>query len=668
MCGIFGFCNYCVEHTTEYLVKSLIQGLRRLEYRGYDSAGLCLDDVQQSGGGRPVIVKKTGNVQRLYETAVEENQGGFDMSLPCSGAVGIAHTRWATHGPPSDVNSHPHASGPSLDFVVVHNGIMTNYREMKAYLQEKGYAFQTETDTEVIAVLFAFLYKKQENFAQLMMEVMQFISGAFAVVVKSVHFPGELCACKVGSPLVVGVKTATRRVSPSRRLEAVTGPTEVFVASDTTPIIEHTKQVHYCEDHDIVHVRQGEVHFYNAKRIAEGGDDMSPRTEIPAFPLPEQRAYQQLETEIEAIARGNYPHFMLKEIHEQPETVVNSMRGRFSYIDKTLRLGFFSDQNARLLHQARRFVFVACGTSLNACIAVRPLYDELAECPIQIENASDFLDRLPKIFRDDVCIFVSQSRETADTLRVLEYCKKLGAMCVGITNTVGSSISRLTDFGMHLNCGPEIGVASTKAYTSIIVCLNLFAIKLSENSKLHDARREAIMNGLANLSADVARTLKACSDCVKEIAETMKDAKSVLVLGRGYQFATALEAALKIKELTYIHTEGINAGELKHGPLALIDEHIPVIIICTKDSIIDRVRNAVHQIRARNGRPIVVLSEPDEELESLAEKVIRVPATVDCLQTVINIIPMQLLSYSTAVLRGNNVDCPRNLAKSVTVE
>jgi glutamine---fructose-6-phosphate transaminase (isomerizing) len=376
-----------------------------------------------------------------------------------------------------------------------------------------------------------------------------------------------------------------------------------------------------------------------------------------------------LEMALESLSKGNYPHFMLKEIYEQVQSVVNTMRGRINFANGHVQMGGFlvkSHRNALL--SARRIMFIACGTSLNACIAVRPLFDELAGCPTAIENASDFLDRSPKIFRDDVCFFVSQSGETADVLRALEYCRDAGAVLVGMTNTVGSSISRLTHFGAHLNCGPEIGVASTKAFSSQIVALTLISLMLAEDSVSLQPRRTAILKGLENLSADIDKALRMTEEKIKKVAASFVSARSLLIIGRGFQYATCLEAALKVKELSYIHTEGINAGELKHGPLALIDETIPVIVICTKDHLVDRSRAAVQQIRARNGKPIVILSDPDPEVEALAEEVIRVPSTVDCLQVLINAIPMQLLAYHVAVMRGNDVDCPRNLAKSVTVQ
>lgn len=660
MCGIFGVCSYCSPCTMEELVVTLVNGLRRLEYRGYDSAGLCVDV-----DGQPTVVRRTGNVQALYDAAVTENIGKIPMDAKTASHAAISHTRWATHGPPCDKNAHPQSSGSDNEFVVVHNGIMTNFREMKTFLEGKGHKFVSDTDTEVVAALAAYLYHEQSRdgkvtFAEIAMEVMKLTEGACAFAFVSKHFPGELVACKRGSPLIIGIKNrgASQGVKTvGHALGASShddGPCDIFVASDVSPIAEHTKQVVYLDDGDVVSVKDGKVHFFNLARA---------ESQL----LGEVRAVKELELELEALTKGNYAHFMLKEIFEQVETVVSSMRGRVNWDTSEVKMGGFM-KNKRLLKTARRLLFISCGTSLNACIAVRPLFDELVGVPTAVENASDFLDRKPKVFRDDVCIFVSQSGETADTLRAMEHCREYGSVLVGFTNTVGSAISRQTDFGAHLNCGPEIGVASTKAFTSQIVTLTLMALMLCDDSIELKARRAEILKGLNSLSSDVANCLQTTEPLIRDLAERMFDAKSVLVLGRGYQFATSLEAALKIKELSYIHTEGLNAGELKHGPLALIDENIVVIIICTKDALIERVRAAVQQIRARNGKPIVLLSEADPEVEELADTVVRVPQTTDCLQSIVNVVPLQLLAYHTACKRGNNVDCPRNLAKSVTVQ
>ena len=534
---------------------------------------------------------------------------------------------------------------------------MTNFSETKQFLKSKGFTFSSDTDTEVIAVLAQYLYEKSNpsTFAQLAMEIMDVVQGAYALVLKSSHFPNELIGCRRGSPLVVGIKQATNTdthagVSPGE-------PFEVFVSSDPSAIAEHTNRVVYLEDEDLIHVTENAVHFFNKSRT---DDFQNHRSEL--------REMLELEIELESLSKGHYAHFMLKEINEQVDSVRNSMRGRINFTTEIARLGGFTPHHVESIRLARRIVFISCGTSLNSCLAVRPTFDQLQNVPVVVENASDFLDRSPRIFRNDVCFFVSQSGETADTLRAFEYCKERGAIVVGFTNVVGSTISRLTEFGAHLNAGVEIGVASTKAYTSQIVTLTIVALILAGDSIALAPRRQEIIRGLASLSDHIRECIVGTEKKVIEIAHKLKDAKSVLVLGRGYQYATCLEAALKIKELTYVHTEGINAGELKHGPLALIDEYIPVIILCTKDSLVDRARSAIQQVHARKGKPIAIVSEADAEVESLVDDVIRVPATVDCLQSIVNIVPLQLLAYHLAVLRGNNVDCPRNLAKSVTTQ
>jgi glucosamine--fructose-6-phosphate aminotransferase (isomerizing) len=643
------------------VVERLITGLKRLEYRGYDSAGICVED-----GGKTVIVKKVGNVANLEQLALRENAGNLSMDTVVKEHTSMAHTRWATHGAPCDINAHPQSNTDDNEFVVIHNGIMTNFSETKAFLQSKGYSFRSETDTEVICALAKYLYTEAVSqgktlaFQELVMEVMSLTGGAFAMVFKSYHYPNEIVACKKGSPLIVGFRTSVGQESRAAATHtpidvSSRGPTdslEVFLASDSSAIAEYTKNVVYLNDEDVVKVAHGKMEYFNRLTSATN---------------PQPREVQQLEVALESLSRGGYPHFMLKEIFEQTESVFNSMRGRVNFGNGKVSLGGFNNQR-KTLRSARRLMFISCGTSLNACIAMRPLFDELCQVPIAVENASDFLDRSPSIFRDDVCIFVSQSGETADTLRALEYCRDRGAILVGFTNTVGSSISRQTDFGAHLNCGVEVGVASTKAFTSQIVAMTLLALLIADDSVSLAQRRLDIIHELSALSGKIADCLKLVDEKMKALALRLKSEKSVLVLGRGYQYAACLEAALKIKELTYIHTEGINSGELKHGPLALIDENIPVIVMATKDALIDRARSAVQQINARKGKVIAVISEADPEIEAVADTIIRVPGTTDCLQCILNIIPMQLLAYHLAVARGNNVDCPRNLAKSVTTQ
>lgn len=640
----------------------LITALHRLEYRGYDSAGVSLTGCTP----QTVVLKKVGNVGVLEKAALADNVAGLDLAATSSMAAGIAHTRWATHGEPCDRNAHPHSSDPQNEFTLVHNGIMTNFSTMKQLLQGKGFTFLSDTDTEVIAGLAKYLYDTQvasgkpPTFAHLVMEVMQLTEGAYAMVFQSLHFPGELVACKRGSPMIVAVRRKEGEGEFRREDSAATVPSdqpaEFFFASDSSAIIEHCRDVVYLQDDDVAVVKSGRLHIYNRAR----------NSDFKKL-LPELREIHSVEVALEGLHKGSYNHYMQKEIFEQPESLVNSMRGRINYETLRISLGGFNNK-MHIMRNASRLLFISCGTSLNACLAVRPMFDELSGTAVAVENASDFLDRSPYVSRNDVCIFVSQSGETADTLRALEYCQEKGATVVGFCNTVGSSISRQTHFGAHLNCGLEIGVASTKAYTSQIVTMSLVALMMCSDSIRLTARRETVARALTSISRDVADVLRTTDQQMALLAQKLKNAKSVLILARGYQYATCLEGALKIKELTYVHTEGINLGELKHGPLALIDETMPIIVIATRDSLIDRARAAVQQIRARQGKPIVMLSEPDAELEPLCEEVIRVPQTVDCLQCIVNVVPLQLLAYHLAVARGNNVDCPRNLAKSVTVQ
>lgn len=659
MCGIFGYGHFQQRRTNKRILDYLITGLKRLEYRGYDSAGVCVDN-----GSAPVVIRQKGNVDALRQCAVEENKGKLDLDATTETSVGIAHTRWATHGEPCERNAHPHSSKDG-EFVLCHNGIMTNYAETKVFLTEKhGYVFTSDTDTEVIAQLYHYVYHldggSKMDFVELTQQVMEHIAGAYALIVKSTHFPGELIACKKGSPLIVGIPEkptgSPNKMNGSTSVHphssAITGRIscdELFVSSDANALAEHTKKVAYMEDNDIAYYSGGYLEFFNSK----------PDSTPPQL--------SQLDIAVSQLSKGKYEHFMLKEIFEQNESVMTSMRGRINFESKAVTLGGFI-AHLPSLKTSSRLLFISCGTSLNACYAVRPLFDELVNMPVNVENASDFLDRSPFVSRSDACIFVSQSGETADTLRALEYCRSRGATLIGFTNVVGSSISRSTHFGAHLNAGVEVGVASTKAYTSQVIVMTLMALLLSADSVSKQQRRIDIINSLAAIPSLIHDTLTNCTNQVKTIAADLVAAKSVIVLGRGYQYATCLEAALKIKELTYIHTEGINSGELKHGPLALIDEDTPVIAFCTKDALLDRAKAAVQQVRARKGKPIVITSADDVELKEAAEIIIRVPQSIDCLQCIINILPMQLLSYHLAVLRGNNVDCPRNLAKSVTVQ
>ncbi|XP_049958804.1 glutamine--fructose-6-phosphate aminotransferase [isomerizing] 1-like isoform X3 [Schistocerca serialis cubense] len=676
MCGIFAYLNYLTPKTRREILELLVNGLKRLEYRGYDSAGVALDSAD---GQDITIVKKSGKVQALQdEIFSKEKTLDFEGTTDCH--VGIAHTRWATHGVPSEVNSHPQRSDPNHSFVVVHNGIVTNYKDVKMFLEKKGYRFESETDTEIIAKLVHHLYAQHPNysFRELVEQVIQQLEGAFALAFKSKYFPGECVATRRGSPLLVGIKTKTRLATdhvpilyskdhrPHGRgdLPIITRSestaefqpledkeVEYFFASDASAVIEHTNRVIFLEDDDVAAVKDGLLSIHRLRRSL---DDSHSREIIT------------LKMEIQQIMKGNYSSFMQKEIFEQPESVINTMRGRLNFDTKTVVLGGIKDYIPEI-RRCRRLMLIGCGTSYHSAVATRQLLEELTELPVMVELASDFLDRSTPVFRDDVCFFISQSGETADTLMALRYCKNRGALIVGITNTVGSSICRESHCGVHINAGPEIGVASTKAYTSQFISLVLFALVLSEDRISLQARRSEIIEGLKHLDEKIREVLEV-DDEVKELAKDLYHQKSLLIMGRGYNFATCMEGALKVKELTYMHSEGIMAGELKHGPLALVDKQMPVIMIVMRDPVYVKCMNALQQVTAREGRPIVICEKGDKETQSFASRVIEVPRTVDCLQGILTVIPMQLLSYHIAVLRGCNVDCPRNLAKSVTVE
>ncbi|PKI84794.1 glutamine--fructose-6-phosphate transaminase (isomerizing) [Malassezia vespertilionis] len=699
MCGIFAYVNYLVEKDRRQIIDIITTALGRLEYRGYDSAGITVDgDTEQD----VMIFKQVGKVQALRNHI---NEAPIDFARTFVSHTGMAHTRWATHGPPSPLNCHPHRSDDKAEFTVVHNGILTNYRELKMVLEKKGYKFETDTDTEAVAVLVKYFWdsypeNRKPNFHTVVRCAIKELEGAFSFVFKSVHFPDELIAARRGSPLLVGVKTEKKLkvdfvdVQPGNPADIDVGqpnlhsspqltqfndpviqnngsidkllrsqsraflsedgvpqPIEYFIASDASAVIEHTKRVLYLEDDDIAHIAEGELHIHRLRR----NDGLSTT-----------RSIETLEMELAEIMKGQFDHFMQKEIYEQPESVVNTMRGRVNFDTRQVKLGGLS-QYLNTIRRCRRIVFIACGTSYNSCVATRAIFEELSEIPVSVELASDFLDRKSPIFRDDVCVFVSQSGETADTILAMRYCLGRGALCVGVVNTVGSTISRETHCGVHINAGPEIGVASTKAYTSQYIALIMMAVQLSEDRVSMTARRSEIIDGLHALPEQL-RTILAEDKAFQDLAyNVLFREKSLLIMGRGYQFATCLEGALKIKEVCYMHSEGILAGELKHGPLALIDESMAVILIMTKDSLYPKVQTALSQVCARNGRPIIICNEDDENVAAGA-RAIRVPQTVDCLQGLLTVVPLQLISYHLATASGVDVDFPRNLAKSVTVE
>ncbi|KAI6380795.1 glutamine--fructose-6-phosphate transaminase (isomerizing) [Pyricularia grisea] len=706
MCGIFGYINYLVEKDRKFILDTLVNGLSRLEYRGYDSAGLAVDGDKKK---EVYAFKEVGKVAKLKELI---DSSDLDLEKTFDSHAGIAHTRWATHGPPSRINCHPHRSDPTWEFSIVHNGIITNYKELKTLLESKGFKFETETDTECIAKLAKYLYDHNPKlgFTDLAKAVINELEGAYGLLIKSVHYPHEVIAARKGSPLVIGVKTSRRMkvdfvdveyadehsplpaetasqnvalkkaglgsslLSPASAAGGLTAPdksllhrsqsrafmtddglpmpTEFFLSSDPSAIVEHTKKVMYLEDDDIAHIHEGSLNIHRLKK-ADGSSNV--------------RTIQTLELELQEIMKGKFEHFMQKEIFEQPESVVNTMRGRLDIENKKVTLGGLRSYISTI-RRCRRIIFIACGTSYHSCMAVRGIFEELAEIPIAVELASDFLDRQAPVFRDDTCVFVSQSGETADSLMALRYCLERGALTVGIVNVVGSSISLLTHCGVHVNAGPEIGVASTKAYTSQFIAMVMFALSLSEDRASKIARREEIMEGLSKISDQIKEVLKQ-DQVIKDLcSKTFKDQKSLLLLGRGSQFSTALEGALKIKEISYLHCEAVMSGELKHGVLALVDENLPIIMILTRDNIFKKSLNAYQQVVARGGKPIVICNPADEEFGANDAEKIEIPKTVDCLQGILNVIPLQLISYWLAVMEGLNVDFPRNLAKSVTVE
>ncbi|BEI88479.1 uncharacterized protein CcaverHIS019_0111970 [Cutaneotrichosporon cavernicola] len=708
MCGIFAYCSYLTERDRGYVCELLCNALARMEYRGYDSAGIGIDG--DSPTDPYILFKEVGKVSALRKhvaggipTPAPGNEANalttpVDMKKLFVSQTSMAHTRWATHGVPCSLNCHPHVSDPLTEFSVVHNGIITNFKELKLVLQKRGYVFRTDTDTECVAILCKYVYESQPNkrlnFQTLIKTVLKELEGSFAFVFKSVHFPDEIIAARRGSPLLIGVKSERKlkvdfvdvELQDDKQIpvpEAVDGqgllavpangtaapgsnlrrqqsraflsedgmpqPIEFFVASDPAAIVEHTKKVLYLEDDDIAHIADGQLHIHRLRR-----DDG----------LSSVRAIETLEIELAEIMKGQYAHFMQKEIYEQPESVVNTMRGRVNFDNNTVTLGGLKAY-LPVIRRGRRLLFVACGTSYHSCIAARPVFEELTEIPVAVELASDFLDRRTPVFRDDVAIFVSQSGETADTILAMRYCLERGALCLGVVNVVGSTLSRETHSGIHINAGPEIGVASTKAYTSQYIALIMMAVQLASDSMSKAARRAEIIAGLHDIPGQI-KTILTMDKEIQQLATTFAKQNSLLIMGRGYQFATCLEGALKIKELCYMHSEGILAGELKHGPLALVDEHLPIIFIMTKDSLYPKVQSALQQVIARNGKPIVFITEGEEAPADV--KTVVVPKTTDCLQGLLNVIPLQLLSYHIAVQRGVDVDFPRNLAKSVTTE
>ena len=614
MCGIIAY----VGNKEAYPI--LIKGLKRLEYRGYDSAGVALINNKTIN-----LYKKQGKVVELENFAVGKN---------LAGNTGIGHTRWATHGAPNDENAHPHFSGTN-NLAIIHNGIIENYASLKKELLQRGHEFTSETDTEVLIHLIEDIQKNTNiDLVEAVRIALNEVIGAYAIVIVSKNHPDLMIAAKKSSPLVIGVGKDG----------------EYFVASDATPIVEYTKNVVYLEDEEIGVIQKGEkLRLINIKN-----QEKTPYV-------------QELEMQLEAIEKGGYKHFMLKEIYEQPISIRNSMRGRINVDTGIVSLGGIRDYVQKIIN-ADRIIIVACGTSWHAGLVGEYLFEDLARIPVEVEYASEFRYRNPIINENDVVIAISQSGETADTLAAIKLAKDKGATIIGICNVVGSTISRETHAGSYTHAGPEIGVASTKAFTSQVTVLSLMALSIAhKKGTISDSKFRQLLVELDSIPNKVEQMLESDKQ-VKYISELFKDATNFLYLGRGYNFPVALEGALKLKEISYIHAEGYPAAEMKHGPIALIDEEMPVVVIATKHGNYEKVVSNIEEVKARSGKIIAIVTQGDIDVKAIADYVLEVPETEDCLSPLLTSIPLQLLSYHIAVMRGCNVDQPRNLAKSVTVE
>ncbi|MFY8184622.1 MAG: glutamine--fructose-6-phosphate transaminase (isomerizing) [Bacteroidia bacterium] len=614
MCGIVGY----IGNREAYPI--LMKGLQRLEYRGYDSAGVAMINA----AGAMNVFKKKGKVSDLAD---------FAKGQDITGNIGIGHTRWATHGEPNDVNSHPHYS-QSGDLVMIHNGIIENYAAIKEGLTKRGHTFQSQIDTEVLIHLIEDI-KKSENMktGHAVLVALNQIIGAYALVVLDKNDPNTLIAAKKGSPMVIGI-----------------GEDEFFIASDASPIVEYTKNVVYLNDEQVAIIRRGEE--VKLRTIKD--------KEIPLY-------VQELEMELEAIEKGGYEHFMLKEIYEQPRSVKDSMRGRLNAEKGIVQLGGIVDHIAKFKN-AKRIIIIACGTSWHAGLVAEYLFEEYARIPVEVEYASEFRYRNPIIYPDDIVIAISQSGETADTLAAIELAKSKGATIIGVCNVVGSSIPRASHAGSYTHAGPEIGVASTKAFTAQVVVLTLMALQVAkEKGTMAESKFRQLLYELESIPTKIEDVLKQ-NDLIKHIADIYKNAENALYLGRGFTFPVALEGALKLKEISYIHAEGYPAAEMKHGPIALIDEAMPVFVIATKGPNYEKVVSNIQEVKARKGKIIAVVTSGDKDVKGMADHVIEIPETDESLVPLIAVVPLQLLSYHVAVMRGCNVDQPRNLAKSVTVE
>ncbi len=615
MCGIVGYLG------NQEVYPILIKGLKRLEYRGYDSAGVAVLKNNQI-----TLIKTKGRVTELETKA-------NDKAL--NSTMGIGHTRWATHGAPSDLNSHPHISNNG-QIALVHNGIIENYAAIKQMLHVKGFTFQSETDTEVLVNLIQY-FKEKENLSLLdaARSALNELNGAYAVAIIDNNEPDKIIAGKLGSPLVIGI-----------------GKEEFFIASDTMPFLKYTQKAVYLEDGEMGVIHRGkelEIRNIKSNRLIEN-------------PL-----VQKLKLNLEQIEKGGYEHFMLKEIYDQPKSIHNTLRGRLLNEQGIIKMAGIWDHRRKWL-EAKRILIIACGTSWHAGLIGEYLFESIARVPVEVEYASEFRYRNPIIYKEDIIIAISQSGETADTLAALKMAKKKGAFIFGICNVVGCSIARMTDAGAYTHAGPEIGVASTKAFTAQVSILCLLALKLGHHKGTIDNERyKKLLQALELIPDKVQEALKTDAEILK-LAQRYAHFPNMLFLGRGYNFPSALEGALKLKEISYIHAEGYPAAEMKHGPIALVDENMPVIVIATQNEHYEKILSNMQEIKSRKGKIIAIVTQGDSRINGIAEHVIEVPKVCEEFSPIVNAIPLQLFSYHVAVLRGENVDRPRNLAKSVTVE
>jgi glucosamine--fructose-6-phosphate aminotransferase (isomerizing) len=614
MCGIVGYIG------KRNVISILVDGLKRLEYRGYDSAGVAFWDKE---GIR--VFKIAGKVAELERMLI---------GLGSNSNIGIAHTRWATHGIPNEVNAHPHVDCTG-NIAVVHNGIVENYQSLKKKLEKEGHIFKSQTDTEVIAHLIEEFYKIYGDIEIALRNLFFEVKGTFGLAIMTSYDPDKIIVARRGSPIAIGV-----------------GNGENITASDPTAIIGITRDVIFLDDDEYAIITRDNV---SVKRV-----DQNSVSEL-------DKEIFKIEFELEQIEKGGFPHFMLKEIFEQPESIMNSMRGRVLIEDGDAKLGGLSDVMDKILN-AKRFIITACGTSWHAGLVGKYMIEQFARVPVVVEYASEFRYRDPVIYPDDVAWFISQSGETADTLAALRLVKSKGATALGIVNVVGSTIARESDAGVYIHAGPEIGVASTKAFTSQLVVLALITLLIGRrNGNISLEQGREIAQELVKLPEKVREILK-LNDFIEEIAQRLKEHRNFLYLGRGYNYPVALEGALKLKEISYIHAEGYPAAEMKHGPIALIDENMPVVFIAPKDSIYEKVLSNIEEVKARRGKVISIITERDDKIMRVSDFVIQIPQTIEMLMPILTVIPLQLLAYHIAVKRGCDVDQPRNLAKSVTVE